>query len=115
MKQFIFLVVGACTLTLAAGQTTLSGRITDSRDLPIALANVSIEGCYDGASSDPDGKFEFTTTEIGRKIILVSYIGFQSHSQEVVLNGTDLSFTIKLIENIQSLQAVCSTHRQCLQ
>lgn len=106
MKQLILLIACTCTLTHVAGQTTLSGRITDARNLPLPMANVSIEGSYDGASTDRDGTFEFTTSERGRKILVVSYTGFHVHSQEIVLDAANLSFTIMLKENVQTLEAV---------
>ncbi len=49
------------THTLSA-QIKISGSITGSGD-PLIGANVYLEGTYDGASTDGEGQFSFTTYE----------------------------------------------------
>lgn len=87
-------------------QTTISGRITDKAANPIALANVLLLDTYDGASSDSDGKYIFSTTEEGTKILLVKFVGFKAYQVPVTLSGKPLKIDIVLEEEISELKAV---------
>ena len=53
---FVLLVVAFAT----QAQQTISGTVLDEKNKPIAGANIFIEGTYDGASSDDNGRFTFT-------------------------------------------------------
>jgi len=44
-------------------QHQISGAIKGQRGLPIIGANVYIVGTYDGATSNSEGKFSFSTSE----------------------------------------------------
>ena len=58
MKHLLLIV---CFLmhTLLIAQTTISGKVTDTKGNPIEGANVYLEGTYDGTSSDENGNFSF--------------------------------------------------------
>ncbi len=88
------------------GQTKLSGRVTDKKGEGIPGANVSIKDSYDGASTNMDGKFEFTTTEIGTKFIVITFVGYKNFEKEVVLNVGEVKIETALKETINELQAV---------
>jgi hypothetical protein len=88
------------------GQTKISGRVTDENGEGIPGANVSIKDSYDGASTNIDGKFEFTSTETGTKIIVITFVGYKNFEKEFVLNGTDVKIETSLKETISELQAV---------
>ena len=55
-------------------QNEISGKITDEKGVGIPGANIYLEGTYDGASSDENGNFKFNTTEIGTKMLIVSFL-----------------------------------------
>jgi len=103
-----------CTITsllfiqFSIGQTTLQGVIQDKKGNPIVGANIYLEGTYDGASSDTDGNFRFTTTEKGTQTLVVSMIAYETFYQT-----GDISYfkeiKITLYEAINSLTGVTLT------
>ncbi len=76
ISVIVFLILLFPSFLLA--QTTVSGTVTDNKGMPILGANVYLEGAYDGASSDDNGKFSFETSEIGTQILTVSYVSFET-------------------------------------
>lgn len=96
------------TLLAFAGmaQTKISGKITDEKGEGIPGANIVILNSYDGASSDVEGNFTFTSDEKGEQILSASFIGYKAFQQNVVLNGSAVVVTIKLKEEINQLNAV---------
>ena len=81
MKARILLIIPLHFFATAFSQTEILGTVTDQNGQPVFLANVSIEGTYDGNSTGPVGKFAFTTTENGSVQLLVSLIGFKTFNQ----------------------------------
>ncbi len=78
MKISVIVFIIALFPSLLFAQTTVSGTVTDNKGMPILGANVYLEGAYDGASSDDNGKFSFETSEIGTQILTVSYVSFET-------------------------------------
>lgn len=87
-------------------QTTVKGRVYSNRTEVMPGANVYIEGTYDGASSDKDGYFSFTTQKAGEATLVVTYVAYKPYKQPVNLNGGTVELTIYLEENVNRLDAV---------
>ncbi len=105
MKYLITLIT-SFLVTGTFAQTKISGSIVNADGEPLALANVIIQDTYDGTTSGADGKFEFTTTETGSKLLIVRFVGFTDHQQMVELNGTAIKLTVRLEEQFNQLDAV---------
>lgn len=90
-------------------QTKISGRVTDEKGEGIPGANVSIKDSYDGASSNVEGKFEFVTSETGKKVLVITFLGYKNFEKEVELNGTEINVQAPMKETINELQAVTIT------
>ncbi len=88
-------------------QTVVSGKVTDKAGEPLLGVNVYIEGTYDGATSDIDGNFSFTTYEEGDLILIASFIGF--HTLSIPIDSDHQSLELKLREEISQLNAVTIT------
>ncbi|HHG85993.1 MAG TPA: carboxypeptidase-like regulatory domain-containing protein, partial [Bacteroidetes bacterium] len=73
------------------GQTKISGTVLDNKGLPLPGANVYIKDSYDGATTDTAGVFKFKTTETGAKVLVVSFVGFETIEEKVDLTGEDLT------------------------
>ena len=99
-------LLGILVATTLQAQYVVSGRITDGVE-PLLGVNVYIKGTYDGATTDLNGGFSFTTYQTESPILIVSYIGFQT--QELALEGVDQSLQISLKEEISQLNAVVIT------
>lgn len=109
MMKVLLSIAMLFTSVLVLAQTKVSGRVTDEKGAGIPGANISILNSYDGASADGDGKFEFTTTETGKKIVVITFVGYKNAEQEIELNGIALMIDVSLKETINELQAVTIT------
>jgi len=108
MKKLILLLLAIITLP-ALSQISISGKVTDKKGESLAFANISLVGTYDGASSEEDGKFNFTTEEIGIQTLQVSMIGFNTLKEIISISKDGLVFDFKLTVAINSLNAVVVT------
>ncbi len=91
--------------SLLCAQTTISGTVTASSGFPIIGANIYLDGTYDGASSDENGVFSFTTNETGEQLLIVSFLSFETFSLKTAISKmTDLEITLK--EDVNSLGSV---------
>ncbi|RPD98854.1 TonB-dependent receptor [Aureibaculum marinum] len=99
----VLLIILLCNNIIA--QTTISGTVTDKIGNPIAGANVYLENTYDGTTTNVEGKFLFTTTEIREQALVVSNLNFQTFKQFGNVNTLN-GLQIVLKEAINTLDAV---------
>ncbi|WP_317131300.1 TonB-dependent receptor [Polaribacter sp. IC073] len=78
MKQIRLLLLTFFQFPLVA-QTTISGKVTDSKNTPVFGANVYLEGTYNGTSSNEIGEFSFPTSEKGTQTLVISFISFEPY------------------------------------
>jgi outer membrane cobalamin receptor len=92
----------------ALAQATISGTVSDTKGTPIEGANIYLEGTYDGASSDAEGKFNFETSETGTQNLIVSMVSYDTYMQ-----AGDVSYfkdiKVELAEAINQLTGVTLT------
>jgi CarboxypepD_reg-like domain len=93
---------------VAISQSTLSGKIVDTKNKPVSSANIYIDGTYDGATSDEKGEFSFTTTTTGNQILVVSSLTFDT-SKITIDVANFQNQTIKIKESANTLDAVVIT------
>lgn len=104
MKKILALLF-LFTNAILVGQTTVSGTVTDESGTPIFGANVYLKGTYDGASTNEQGAYTFTTDTTGTQILVVSFLSFET--KELALHVSQMQgITIKLRENVDALNAV---------
>jgi hypothetical protein len=108
MRYFTLLLLFSC-FHLNGQSLKLSGRVIDENNEPVIGANVFLTGTYDGASTDLEGVFSFTTTEKGAFILSISYLGYENWSQDIVLENESFEFDIKLTPATSELDAVVIT------
>lgn len=90
------------------GQHRISGIVIDEQNQPLTGVNVYLEGTYDGASTDDNGAFFFSTSHSGLQTLVASMLGFETYRKA----GDISSFTsikIKLKENVNTLDTVVLT------
>jgi hypothetical protein len=90
----------------ASAQTVVKGTVKDEAGLGIPGANVSIEGSYDGTSTNSEGRFSFSTSETGSKKLMFSSIGYKSKSAIILLEKVEVIVDIVLPEEISVLEGV---------
>jgi hypothetical protein len=81
-------------------QVMLKGRVTDNDGMSLPGANVSIRETYDGASADTSGYFSFKTTETGKQVLVISFIGYKTIEKDI-----DLSIPVEPFEIVLTPQA----------
>jgi len=90
-------------------QTTIHGTVTDINGENIPGANVFIKGSIDGATSDANGNFDFTTKKTGQQILVISFIGYETVEKAIDLSGKNIECKIKLKQTISEIEAVTVT------
>jgi len=89
------------TSTYDATTRTISGIVTDEKNLPLPGANVFIKGTTKGVTTDFDGKFNIPA-EKGDKLVF-SYIGYENSYATV---GENDKMNMKLVNNSMALSEV---------
>ena len=108
MKLLIQLLTIILFIPAALSQTTVSGTVTDTNNLPLSGANVFIEGTYDGATTGFDGSFSFNTNLSGEQLLVISYISFKSYKLFANVNSMQ-NLKIRLKQEISDLETVMLT------
>lgn len=107
MKTITTLLILFISLSIYS-QATLSGKVVDTKNIPIMGANIYIDGTYDGTSSDENGNFSFNTNEEGNKILIISFLTYETFKVTVDVSNYK-NKTIKLKESVNALDAVILT------
>lgn len=99
-KNLLILLLTIFTFTAQAQNVNVTGRVVDSKDVPLIGVSVLLKGTTTGTSTDLDGNFRFS----GKKgqTLVFSYIGMDT--KEVVIDGKPL--TVVLSDNTRSLEEV---------
>jgi hypothetical protein len=87
-------------------QTKVSGMVKDAKSKPVSGVSITIKDTYDGATTDSSGRFSFSTSEKGEKVMEASAIGYKGFEQKINLSGSPLTLEIVLKEEISELKAV---------
>jgi hypothetical protein len=100
MKTITCLMILLSLAGSVNSQVIIKGRITGSDGLSLPGANVSLQETYDGASTDTAGYFSFNTTETGKHLLVVSFVGYKTVEKEI-----DLSSDLAAVEIVLTPQA----------
>ena len=93
----------------AAAQVTISGKVTDNKNLPIKGVSITIIDSYDGSTSDSLGNFSFSTTENGTKTLNATMSGYSIFNSKIDIANTPININITIKELITELNAVTIT------
>ncbi len=106
MSKTVFYTIFSLLLTLSIhAQEMVSGSVTQKNGQPIEGVNVYLEGTYDGASTNSEGYFEFTTVETGVQTLIISSISFETFMMAADVRQMK-QLKIQLKEDISSLETV---------
>ncbi len=109
MHKIFTLTICLVVAQFLNAQTTISGTIIDNKKNTLPGANVLIQDTYDGTTSDIDGKYTFTTTETGKQILVVSFVGYGNYADTIQLTSGSMTIDIELKELFNELNAVVIT------
>ncbi|MDC8003547.1 TonB-dependent receptor [Aureisphaera galaxeae] len=100
----LFLLLSTFSFGVYA-QSEISGTVLQKNGTPVLGANVYLDGTYDGASTDANGKFSFTTEETGVQTLVISYVTYETFMMAAdVSQLKNVSITLK--EDVNSLDTV---------
>lgn len=105
IKHYLLFLLLFCSGFSMLAQLTVSGIVTEKNGNPILGANVYLEGTYDGASTDENGKFTFTTSETGVQTLVISFVSFETFMMEEDVSRMS-NLNINLREDVNSLETV---------
>jgi len=89
-------------------QSTINGKVFDSKNNPVVGANVYLEGTYDGATSDENGVFNFKTNETGLQVLIISFMSYETKTIAGDVS-TLQNLEIKLKDDMAALDTVVIT------
>ena len=90
-------------------QTTISGTVKDEKCATLPGANIYFKGTYVGTSSNAEGKYKLETKLTGEQVLQIEFLGFETISKELVLEGKPVKLDFILKEAFNKLQAVTIT------
>jgi len=100
MKTLTALLLTLIVSTAISAQITISGSVTSSQGEVLTGVNIYIENSIDGAVSDIDGKFSFTTSETGQQTLIASLIGYETLKSSInCQQSNNLNITLRESEN----------------
>lgn len=100
----LFLLIGISIWS----QITISGKVT-YKNKALKDINVTLKDTYDGATSDANGNYSFTTTETGDKILVFSGPDYDEVELPVKIEGKDIAMNANLKQQISEINAVVIT------
>ena len=104
-NYFLFLLATIFSAQSLLAQHEISGIIIDKKQQPIVGANIYIKGTYDGAVSDKNGQFVFTSEKTGTQILVISFLSFETKEISGEINDFK-NLQIQLVEKFDALNAV---------
>ena len=90
-----------CLLTASAVFAQgIEGSVSDQTGAPLPGVHVVIEGSDRGTITNNQGEFSLSDLEAGRYTILFSYVGFQSKTIPVEIEGQDIVLNVSLAAEV---------------
>ena len=75
--KFSLIFIALFSSAAVEAQTSINGKISDSKGEPVIGANIFILGTIEGTSSNTDGIFSFKTSQQGTITLVVSFMGYE--------------------------------------
>ncbi len=108
MRQISIILLLLAAIS-ARSQQRISGTVTDQKGTTVISANIYFEGSYDGTISDADGHFVLQTDLTGDQLLTVSFLGYETYSCLLHLDGSDTVLNIVMSEKLSELDEVTIT------
>lgn len=103
--RLLLLVLLLSSIATLQAQTTITGTVVDSEDVPLIGASVLVEGTTTGTVTDIDGEFTLNVPALA-ETLRITYTGFEA--QDVALTGAT-NYTIVLQDASATLDQVVVT------
>ncbi|MEO0525960.1 MAG: TonB-dependent receptor [Bacteroidota bacterium] len=114
MKNYVFMLVFLSGYALNAQTGTIKGVVLDKQsESPLEGATIELLNTSKavGVITDFDGRFSLTNVPIGRQVIRISYIGYETSTipNIEVTTGKDVYLNLSLIEAFNQLDEIVLT------
>jgi outer membrane cobalamin receptor len=101
IKNFaLFMLLVNVVLLQAQNKISISGKIEDENNNPVSFANIFLLNSSDGTMSEEDGAFRFKTSITGSATLIVSMLGYEKYSKEIMIGTKD--------ENLEDIMLIQS-------
>ena len=91
---------------MVEAQTRITGVVTDSKNNPIPYATVYLSKTTMGVLANQDGAYSLSISQVGTYELIVSCVGYESHSQIINATGADKQINIRLLERTVLIKEV---------
>lgn len=91
---------------IVQAQTTITGRVIDLQNRPIPYATVYLSKTTMGVLANQNGAYTLNVSQNGTFELIVSCVGYESHSQIINANGADKRIDIRLPERTVLIKEV---------
>jgi hypothetical protein len=108
LNFIVFCALLLMTTTVEA-QIRISGQVKDNSGNPLPYSSIFIENTIDGSTSDSLGKYNFTTHEKGKKVLVASFIGYETKKDTIILDKKVIIHDMILKEHSVAMQEVVVT------
>ena len=106
-KAVLLIIIIALTRIFSANaQVTISGKVLDESKKPLSFANVSINGSFDGGSTNDNGHYEFKTTIKGDTTLVFAFVGFETVKKKISIGSEDIVVNVNMKETQTELNTV---------
>lgn len=85
IKLLMFSLIFGITVAQAQTKGIIKGRVYESKEKPLAFANILIDELQKGTFTDGDGYFEITKLPLGEYTLKVSMVGHETISKRVTI------------------------------
>ncbi len=109
MKRSTFYLLFSLLGLNVCAQTVITGKVTEESGVPMAGANVYLQGTYNGTSSNEKGVFKFKSTKNGSFDLVIGLVGYEQSTRKVELKGDTIRLDVRLKEAFNLLNAVTIT------
>ncbi len=112
-KIWLLVVIILSAYVLKAQEGSITGKVTDATSgNAIAYASVFLSNATKSAPTNTDGGFTLTGIQPGQYDLVVSYVGYKTYSQKVLVGQSKIEVAIKLNKQTINLQAVTVRSRK---
>jgi iron complex outermembrane recepter protein len=101
-SRLLFIAILLCCVQMAFAQITVSGTVTDNKNVTLVGVTVFEKGTFNGATTAEDGTFS-VNCKSKTPTLVFSYLGFET--QEVSSDGLP-SMKVVLLDDTQTLKGV---------
>jgi iron complex outermembrane receptor protein len=103
-KIIITLILGFSTILYA--QNTVSGKITDKKNLPIIGVSIYAPELHNGTSTDENGNYTLTNIPNGKVKLTFEFIGFTTQNKTINVQQKETTLNISLDETAFQMDEV---------